>query len=141
MPSWVSCATEGEGCGEAFAPGFPPVDCAKPLAHIKRIATASALTRIILWTFLACNFDARVRREVVHVPSRCHYNTLFVRGVAAPGGRDAWPSGPRQSFACISYIELSQQGACLCWRRTSHCADGAEASIGVLCRSALEYCK
>src|SRR6202046_1016442 len=47
IPSWVSCAKEGEGCDEASAGGLAPGDCAKAPTHIRRTAAAKALDRII----------------------------------------------------------------------------------------------
>src|SRR5271155_192626 len=47
MPSCASRASAGENSGAAFGAGFPPEDCAKALAHIRRAAAASALARII----------------------------------------------------------------------------------------------
>src|SRR5580704_16596020 len=47
IPSWVSCAKEGEGCDEASAGGLAPGDCAKAPTHIRRTAAAKALVRII----------------------------------------------------------------------------------------------
>src|SRR5271170_1639031 len=47
IPSCVSRASAGENSGAAFGAGFPPEDCAKALAHIRKAAAASALARII----------------------------------------------------------------------------------------------